>query len=194
MLPIRAQQVTAMIAQAIGAPSLNGALVDAVDSGSDQTLAENVKPGDLILAFDGQPVLDPRDLARKLARTAIGSSATLEILHNGARRTVQVTVQGWPEANLPHPGPAAQRHLGLEFAPAAPGTPGVTVTLIDPTGTAADSGIEKGDLILRVQQVAASDPAQVTRVLDAVPSAEHPYAVALVKRGDVLTWVAIAVP
>ncbi|MDT5278451.1 MAG: serine protease Do [Mycobacterium sp.] len=194
MLPIRAQQVTAMIAQAIGAPSLNGALVDAVDSGSDQTLAENVKPGDLILAFDGQPVLDPRDLARKLVRTAIGSSATLEILHNGARRTVQVTVQGWPEANLPHPGPAAQRHLGLEFAPAAPGTPGVTVTLIDPTGTAADSGIEKGDLILRVQQVAASDPAQVTRVLDSVPSAEHPYAVALVKRGDVLTWVAIAVP
>jgi serine protease Do len=77
---------------------------------------------------------------------------------------------------------------------AAAGTPGVTVTSIDPTGTAADSGIEKGDLILRVQRVAASDPDQVTRVLDAVPSAEHAYALALVKRGDVLTWVPVAVP
>jgi serine protease Do len=194
MLPIRAQQVTAMIAQAIGAPGLNGALVDAVDPGSDQTLADKVKPGDLILAFDGQPVLDPRDLARRLVRTPIGISATLDILHDGARRTEQVTVQGWPEATLPHAEPATQRHLGLGFAMAAAGTPGVTVTSIDPTGTAADSGIEKGDLILRVQRVAASDPDQVTRVLDAVPSAEHAYALALVKRGDVLTWVPVAVP
>jgi serine protease Do len=194
MLPIRAQQVTAMIAQAIGALGLNGALVDAVDPGSDQTLADKVKPGDLILAFDGQPVLDPRDLARRLVRTSIGSSATLDILHDGARRTVQVTVQGWPEATLPHIEPATQRHLGLGFAPVAAGTPGVTVTSIDPTGTAADSGIEKGDFILRVQQVAASDPDQVTRVLDAVPSAQHAYALALVKRGDVLTWVPVAVP
>ena len=182
-----------MIAQAIGVPDLNGALVDAVEPGGDQTLAEKIKPGDLILTFNGQPVLDPRDLARKLVRTPIGSSAMLEVLHSGARQTVQVTVQGWPEATLPRAEAGAQRHLGLRFAPAPVG-PGVTVASIDPTGTAADSGIEKGDLILRVQQVAASDPDQVTRALEAVPSTEHAYALALIKRGDVLTWVSVAVP
>jgi serine protease Do len=190
MLPIRAQQVTWMIAQAIGAPGLKGALVDAVD----HTLAGKVKPGDLIVALDGQPVIDPRDLARRLVRTPIGNSAMLEILRQGARQTVQVTVQGWPEATLPHAEAATERHLGLGFAPAPAGTAGVTVTSIDPTGTAADSGIERGDLVLRVQQVAASDPDQVTRVLNAVASAEHAYALALVKRGDALTWVPIAVP
>jgi hypothetical protein len=81
----------------------------------------------------------------------------------------------------------------LRFVPASVDTPGVTVASIDPTGTAADSGIEKGDLILRVQQVAASDPDQVTRALEAVPSTEHAYALALVKRGDVLTWVSCGV-
>jgi serine protease Do len=194
MLPVRAQQLTWTIAQAIGVPDLNGALVDAVEPGGDQTLAEKIKPGDLILTFNGQPVLDPRDLARKLVRTPIGSSAMLEVLHSGARQTVQVTIQGWPEATLPRAEAGAHRHLGLRFVPAPVGTPGVTVASIDPTGTAADSGIEKGDLILRVQQVAASDPDQVTRALEAVPSTEHAYALALIKRGDVLTWVSVAVP
>jgi serine protease Do len=32
-----------------------------------------IKPADVVLSFNGQTVLDPRDLARKAARALIGS-------------------------------------------------------------------------------------------------------------------------
>jgi serine protease Do len=183
MLPIRAQQVTWMIAQAVGLTDLNGALVDA----ADPSLRGEIRPGDVVLTFNGEAVLDPRDLARKVLRVAIGNAASVEVLRDGTRQTAHVTVQGWPDAKLPH-GDPSQRHLGVEFV-AAPG--GVTVASVDPTGTAADSGIERGDLVLRVQQTEASNPAQALRALTAT---DRPFALALIKRGDVLAWLPIAVP
>jgi serine protease Do len=61
MLPIRTQQVTWMMQQAINAPGLEGALVAALDDEGGKKMHGQIKPGDVILAFNGQKVWDPRD-------------------------------------------------------------------------------------------------------------------------------------
>ncbi len=196
MLPIRTQQVTWMIQQAIGTPGHEGALVSSLEGNGDKMMNGQIKPGDVILAFNGQKVKDPRDLARKVAWAPIGSDAALLISRGAAQQTVHVKVQGWPEGKsvVAHP-PAVQQHLGLELASEArEGRSVVTVTSVDPMGTAADSGVQKGDIIVQVQQTPVSDPDQALRLLQGQLSAQHAYATVLVERDKERTWYPIAMP
>jgi len=194
MLPIRTQQVTWPIAQAIGVPSDAGALVAALEPGSDSMMGGHVQPGDVILSFNGQKVLDPRDLARQASQAPVGSNSTLEIVHAGAHATVHVAVQAWPEAVPPVTSDAA-RTIGLQLE-AGPrgGEPGVTVVSVDPAGTAASSGLQKGDIILRIQQDPVTGPEQALGILRAQSSSKHPYAAVLVERDKKRTWIPVAVP
>ena len=86
MLPIYTQQVTWMLEQALDTPDLQGAMVTSVQDDGDAMLHGKIKPGDVIRSFNGENVLDPRDLARKAGRAPIGSDATLEIFRAGVRR------------------------------------------------------------------------------------------------------------
>ena len=60
-------------------------------------LQGKIKPGDVIRTFNGETVLDPRDLARKAAVTPVGSKAVLGTIPGGASSPVHVTVHAWPE-------------------------------------------------------------------------------------------------
>jgi serine protease Do len=197
MLPIRTQQVTWMIQQAIGTPGREGALVSSLEGEGDKMMNGQIKPGDVILALNGEKVKDPRDLARKAAWMPIGSDAELLLSRGGAQQTVHVKIQGWPESHsmVAHP-PAARQHLGLELASEARdgGRSVVTIASVDPMGTAADSGVQKGDVILQVQQTPVSDPDQALRLLQGHLSAQHAYATVLVERDKERTWYPIAMP
>ncbi|WP_428488190.1 trypsin-like peptidase domain-containing protein [Rhodopila sp.] len=192
MLPIRTQQLTWRIARAIGAPGLHGALVDSLDTGGDDMMNGQIRSGDVILAFDGQPISDPRDLARKVAQAPIGGDAFLDIFRDGARQVVHVAIQGWPEGRPPVLRETSPSSFGLQLAPAS--KDGVLVSAVDPTGSAADSGIQKGDVILQVQQQPVSDPDQALRVLQATRTNKRAFTALLVERHKQRTWIAIAVP
>lgn len=195
MLPIRTQQVTWMIAQAIGAPGMGGALVAGLEPGGVEMVHGRLKPGDVILSFNGQPVADPRDLARRAARAQIGSEAALEIFHNGVREIVHVMVHAWPEERPPAANEGAVHPLGLQlaFRPQG-GAPRVTVTFVDPVGTAADSGLQEGDIIVQVQQESVSDPDDAMRILLAQSHQKRHFALVLVERNKKQTWIPISVP
>jgi serine protease Do len=64
-----------------------------------------------------------RDLAKKIGAINQGSTATLGILHNGAEKTVLLTVEKMPGQNgerraSRHPGSEGAAPLGLTLAPA----------------------------------------------------------------------------
>jgi len=178
MLPIRTQQVSWMIQQAIGTPGLEGALVAALDNDGDKKMEGQIKPGDVILSFNGEKVWDPRDLARKAATAPVGSDAALLLSRGGVQQTVHVAIQAWPEEKsvLASTDNKVQQHLGLELTSESHdgGPMMVTVASVDPTGTAADSGIRKGDIVLQVQQTPISDPAQALRILWVQSFTQHP--------------------
>jgi serine protease Do len=193
MLPIHTQQVTWMLQQALDTPDLQGALVTSVHDDGDAMLHGEIKPGDVILTFNGEKVWDPRDLARKAAKSQIGSDAELEICRGAVHQTVHVTIQEWPEGNPVVLRDDGQRKLGLELAPAE-GTKGVTVSAVDPFGTAADSGIQKGDIIVEIQQTPVSDPDQALRLFSAQGAQRHHFAAVLVERDKKLSWMPLAIP
>jgi serine protease Do len=155
-----------------------------------------IRSGDVILAFNGQKIWDPRDLARKAAWAPVGSDAALEICRNGVHKIVHVAIQEWPDDKPAQPAGDVHKTLGLELA-AARGQndqPIVTVSSVDPAGTAADSGFQKDDVIVEVQQVPVSDPDQVLQLVGAQAAQKHHVAAVLVERDKKLTWMPLEVP
>ena len=196
MLPIYTQQVNWMLKQALNAPTLEGALVSAVHDRDDAMLHGKIQPGDVILSFNGQKVWDPRDLARKAARAQVGSEAMLEIDRGGARQTAQVTIQVWPDAKQSEISGEAQQKLGLTLVTAKDpnGKSLVTVNAVAPNGTAADSGIQKGDIILEVQRTPVTEADQASRLFSGQSSTQNSYAAVLVEHEKKRSWMAVAVP
>jgi serine protease Do len=196
MLPIHTQQVTWMLQQALGVPDLRGALVTSVQDDQNAMLNRKIRAGDVIRAFNGAKILDPRDLARQAAHTEPGTDVVLDLYRGGVSETVHVTLQAWPEAQpvvLNDDGP---RTLGLELAAVqgGDGKSNVTVVSVDPTGTAADSGIQKGDIIVEIQQTPVSDPVSALLMFGARSSLNRHFAAVLVRHDKKLSWLSLAVP
>ncbi|WP_428485199.1 trypsin-like peptidase domain-containing protein [Rhodopila sp.] len=196
MLPIRTQAVTGLMAQAIGAPGPGGALVAELEPQADQ-MHNAIRPGDVIRTFNGDPVLDPRNLARKAAFTEVGTQVTLGLSRGATMSSVVVPILPLTEQKLPLPGQSPPpTTLGLQFA-AASGhdqASGVTVEEIEPSGSVADSGLQKGDVIVQVEQQAVSTPEQAVAALAARVAAKQPYAAVLVRRDGKESWIPIGLP
>ena len=109
---------------------------------------------------------------------------------------VHVTIQEWPEDKPAAPKGDTRKGLGLELASArgAKNEPVVMVASVDPAGTAADSGIQKDDIIVEVQQTSISEPEQALQLLTTQSGQKHRVAAVLVERDKKLTWLPLAVP
>ncbi len=175
-LGARLQAVTPEIAETLGLRLPTGALVANVVSSGPAARA-GLKPSDLIVAIDGQPIEDPNAFDYRFATRPLGGTAQIDVLRAG--KTVKLTVpletapdggrdeivltgrspfQGAKVANI-SPAVADELHLDPDAA-------GVVVTDLADGGTAASVGFQKGDLILAVnnQKIArTSDLDKATR-------------------------------
>ena len=89
-LGVTIQPLTEDAAKDLGLKATHGAVVNTVVAGSAAARA-GIKPGDVITAFEGQPVSDINALRNHIADTAPGSKRTLTIVRDGTER--QLTVQ-----------------------------------------------------------------------------------------------------
>ncbi|WP_442039746.1 S1C family serine protease [Microvirga sp. 2MCAF35] len=94
---VQMQPVTKEIAEAIGLKEPKGALVAEALKDSPAAKA-GVKTGDTIIAVDGEPIKEAKDLSRKIANVAPGKSVTLTLWHQGQERTVTLEVGSQPKA------------------------------------------------------------------------------------------------
>ncbi|MBP1846673.1 serine protease Do [Rhizobium petrolearium] len=88
-LGVRIQPVTDEVASSLGLDRARGALVSGVVSGGPIKNGE-IKAGDVILTFDGQPVNEMRDLPRIVAESPVGKDVDVVILRDGKEQTVKV--------------------------------------------------------------------------------------------------------
>jgi serine protease Do len=79
---LRIDKLTDQTAEEVGAPNTNGALITSMQRASESYEA-GLRPGDVIIGFNGQRVDDPSQFFRMVADARIGSTATLRILRNG---------------------------------------------------------------------------------------------------------------
>src|SRR5215208_4626462 len=159
-LGARLQAVTPEIAESLGRKVPTGALVANVVANSPAARA-GLKPSDLIVAVEGQPIDDPSAFDYRFATRPLGGAAQVDVVRAG--KTVKLTVpletvpdtgrneivltgrspfQGAKIANI-SPALADELHLDADTA-------GVVITDLADGATAASVGFQKGDIIKSV--------------------------------------------
>jgi serine protease Do len=205
-LGVSLQPVDEDLAPALGIPKDTGELVRSVVPGTPGARAGLVQ-GDVIVKVNGQQVTPDQTVSYLVANTPVGTRIPLEIIRSGKRATVTVQVAERPTEEAIQklgggggtqgdttPAPATpQRMLGLSLAPLTPdlgraanlppSAHGVIITAIDPNANAADQGLQRGDLIVSVNNQAVSTPAQVIAAVDAARKAGRSSVLLLVQRG-----------
>lgn len=183
-LGVQIQPVTEDIAESLGLPAAKGAIVADVTAESP-ALAAGLRTGDTILTIDGKDVADSRDLARKVAQIAPGSSVPVTIVRGGETKSITVTIGTMPgerqaAVSQSNEAPASLATLGIEVAPADDGN-GVTITAVAPGSAAAERGLRPGDTILEVAGEEVNGPADIRNALKASGKKR---VLMLVKQGD----------
>jgi len=151
------QDAPADMAESVGLGERRAAiLVDLVPNGPSEQAG--LRPGDIVLKVGDAEIRSATDLTRQVATARAGESIRMEIWREGRRQTISVRSGTRPdEARLasnsrtgpaaPQPEPAsAPAVLGMRVVPGDNG--GVTVQSVVPNSSAAEKGLQRGDLIV----------------------------------------------
>jgi serine protease Do len=155
------QDVNAQLAESFGLDRPRGALVSNVEANGPASQA-GLKPGDVILAVDGQPIDHYGEVSSLISNMKPGSEAHLEIWRNRRQMDVSVHVAMLNEkegrtASRAQPGRERNEvaQLGLSVRPLTADEKQQAQTQGDliverATGPAADASVQPGDIILGV--------------------------------------------
>jgi serine protease Do len=94
---IQMQPVTKEIAEAIGLKEPKGALVAEALPNAPAAKA-GIRTGDTIVAVDGEPIKEAKDLSRKIANVAPGKTVNVTVYREGKERQVSLEVAPQPKA------------------------------------------------------------------------------------------------
>jgi serine protease Do len=194
------QPVTPALAEAFKLKEARGALVGDVSRNSPAARA-GLRRGDVIVKFDGQEVDDYAQFRLRVARTAVGRTVSLEVLRDGRRVPLQVTVgempdeqgEGSDEEEVPagtlegidveELTPALIRRLGVPRQ-----TRGVVVSDVEDGSAADEAGIRPGHVILEVNR---RPTATVAAFRAAARAVGRGTAVLLVQQGQTSAYITL---
>jgi serine protease Do len=153
-----------------------GALVSQVTPDSPAAAA-GLKQGDVVLAYDGQPIKELRDLTTKVAETDPGTSAEMKVWRDGKEMNVNVEIGTTPGSDQvmaaaeQQPPEDGRPKLGVALARLTPearqsldlpaNLQGVVVTDVQDGSPAAMKGLQSGDVIVEVDHQQVTEPKTV---------------------------------
>jgi serine protease Do len=158
----------------------HGALIGDVDPKGPAAHA-NLQAGDVIVAANGKPVENQRELRLMVSDMAPGTQVNLKVVHNNEVRNVPLTLGEVPakqvESTEPgareKPAPKPERTPGASKAPSGPhmgialtdltpdilqhlklpaGTKGAVIADVQEGSAASEAGLQVGDIIQQVDR------------------------------------------
>jgi serine protease Do len=198
------QDLTEDMATLSGVKGTKGVIVAGVEKGSPADRA-GLTTDDVIVALNGKK-LDSYDAFRnEIAVLKPGTKVTLQVLREGKTRDVEVTLgerpselaKAKPSRQAPQP---VQSPLGLEVQDLTPDLAqrlgytlgqGVIVSGVVSGSSAADVGIQAGDLILSVNRQRVNSAEAFDKAIRAVKGGK---VLLLVRRGDASQYVVLSIP
>jgi serine protease Do len=91
-IDFRVESMTEDVAEQVGASTTRGALVTQMYRNSASYDA-GLRPGDVIVSFNGQKISDAAQLRRMVADARIGTAATLRVVRNGRTSDMKITIE-----------------------------------------------------------------------------------------------------
>ncbi len=210
-LGVGIQPMTEDIASGLGLPKDRGEIVARVEPGEAAARA-GIRQGDVIVTVNGQEVSPDNTLSYIVGKTAVGTRMPIELIRDGQRKTVTVTLgERPPEEQLANagnedgdanegvspptaPDASTRNALGLGFQPLTPDLArrlgvaatlrGVVVNYVDPSSDAAANGFQPRDIILQINNVPVSTVQAASAQIEAAKKSKRPTVVLFVQRGN----------
>jgi serine protease Do len=197
-LGIFVQKVSTDIAASLELKDTHGVIVSQVQPGSAAEKA-GIKQGDVITTLNGNPVDSPNTFRNQVANTAPGAQVQLTIIRDKREQQVSATLgefraeaaDGEDSQSSGGSEKGNTGKLGITVQPVTPdaasqlglpaGTLGLLVGEVDPSGPAADAGIQRGDVIQQVNQRPVRTVADMTAALER--SGSRPVLLLVSRRG-----------
>ena len=214
-LGVRIQAVTDDIAESFGLKDAHGALIASVTPTGPAEVA-GIKPGDIVLKFNGKPIKEMRELPRLVAEANIETEATIEFWRDGQMKTAKIKVGELEKAEddglLPKDGEEDEEtsptgeattieSVGLSIAGISAqdrqtynigdDVNGVIVTDAKPSSEAAEKGLTAGDVIVEINQQTVTDPKAAKDIIDKAAAAGRNSVLLLVNREGDVRFVAL---
>ncbi len=193
------QEITPELAKSFGLKEEKGALVSDVVPGGPAEKA-GIKRGDVIIEFNGKVVRDYHELPRMVASVPPGEKVTFKISREGKEETITAVIAELKEEETAvQPTEEIQKQLGVSLQAVTPEIAvelgmkkpeGVVVTNVEPGGAAAESGIQRGDVILEVDRRPVNS---VREFNEAVRKADRTLLLLLYRNGATF-YVSIKIP
>jgi serine protease Do len=135
----------------------------------------DLRPGDVIIAIDGNPVKTSRELKDEIAAKTPGHQVILDVVRGPRHLSVKLTPETLPEEkelasnDQPSAGEIEAAPLGLTVQGLTKGlatqygidqTSGVIVTSVEQDSVAEDNGLKPGDVITEIDRKSISTPRQ----------------------------------
>ncbi len=186
-IQVNTDPITPQAAEALGLRTPAGAVVTTVTEGGPADRG-GMKPGDVIVEYNGKPVRDSSELVDLVVHTKPGTTVPIVVVRKGERQTLRVTVDELDlEAEAGGRAPRRRESeeptsagLGMELSPLTPemarrldvppGQGGAVVRSVERRSPAANGNVQPGDVILEVNRRPVSSPSQVAREVERVPS------------------------
>lgn len=198
-LGVTIQNVTPELAASVGLDEAHGAMITSLAE-KGPAINSELRPGDVIVAVNGERVEDSRDLARKIAGLKPETQVSLDVVRDGQRQTVAITLGQFP-ANpelaaarpevAPVPGKSEEmKDLGMSLTA---GEQGVVITEVDPDSEAAEKGLRSGDIIVEVAGSPVSTPGDVAEGVQKAREKGRTAVLMRIRSGDQHRFVALPI-
>ncbi|HEV8471871.1 MAG TPA: PDZ domain-containing protein, partial [Methylomirabilota bacterium] len=202
-LGVSIQPLTPELARSFNAKDNKGVLVSDVVPDSPAAKA-GVKPGDILLEFDGKKMEAPSDLQRAVGLAAPGQDTKVRIWRDQSEKTLEIKIgesQEDREPGQPRQGKgSAPSPLGLEVRPVTPevarqlnlkSSDGVIVARVDEGSAAAEAGVQRGDVIRELNRQRVRSMSDYERLTKDVKEGDR--LTVLLQRGPMSLYVAFTV-
>lgn len=207
LIGIEMQSVTPELANALGLPAPEGALVADVGDGSPAAHA-GIQTGDVITGFAGQTIKEPKTLSRAVADLVPGKKEALSVWRDGKTVALSVVIGGNDDSvkpvvatNSSQPVHSSFPILGLALGDLdqtvrqvlnmSSRVRGAVVEGIDPDQPAATTGIALGDVIVAVNHMPVKTAKETSQAISAAAKSSKKSVLLLIERGQQQTFIAV---
>jgi len=197
-LGVSIQPLTAELAKSFNAKDTKGVLISDV-IGESPAAKAGLKPGDILLEFDGKKVEAPADLQRTVGLAQPGQEAKMKVWRDQGEKTIDIKIGEAPDdkETPARPSRVAPSTLGLEVRPITPeiarqlnlkSNDGVIVARVDEGSAAGDAGVQRGDVIREINRQKVRSMADYERLTKDVKEGDR--LTVLLQRGQMSLYVA----